>query len=192
MIISHSRKFIFIKTKKVAGTSTARWLEGFLGDEDENYVDVGHKEGWPFQHATVDQLLRSRYAPLFTEYYTFTILRHPFDRMISEYFWSWKGDFWSFLQSPHARSTCNWDLVTTGKKLAPFSKIVFWENLLEGLGEVAEGIGIPPPEELPRALSGYRKDKRPWREFFSQEQISYCRWNFPLEVELHRQLGYKF
>lgn len=193
MIISHHKKFLFVKTKKVAGSSVTDWLRRYLSKGDFDYLALPLREHKFYAHHPVGEILESEYAHLFQDYYTFTILRHPYDRLLSQYHFSWRGDFWSFLQSSLAQETCNYNIVTHQEKLAPFDKIVFYENLLEGLQEVAEKIGAPSPkvDSFPRRKTRYRRERVPWKEVFSQEQIFYCRRAFPKEVALHRCLGYE-
>lgn len=192
MIISHSKEFIFVKTKKVGGSSTGMWLQQFLTKKDEVYSKVKKGSGKKlYNHAPVSLLLTLD-PHLFQNYYTFTILRHPFNRMISEYYYSWSGSFESFLVSGHAQGTCNEPLVTWNGRLASFNKTIFYERSIEDLKEIASNLNLPVPakENFPQRMTQFRQDRSSWREFMTSEHVKIAKKRFPKEIEFHRQMGY--
>jgi hypothetical protein len=126
MIVSHSRKFIFLKTRKTAGTSLEIALSKYCGPDDilaPIDVDEGMRcavsgrgaqnYARPFGQLTPTQMVRylrrGERVALFTEhmtavaamkrldpevwngYFKFTIVRNPFDRLLSRFFWSMKA-----------------------------------------------------------------------------------------------------
>ena len=86
MIISHKHKFIFIKTRKTAGTSIQEALTKICGDEDiitpdidteGRNVDKSCWNGHPHPHLwDVKQLVGDK---VWNDYYKFTFVRNPFD-----------------------------------------------------------------------------------------------------------------
>jgi len=54
----------------------------------------------------------------------------------------------------------------------------------EELEEVRKHIGIPEPLELPKAKSGFRKDKRNYREILSEEDKRIIAELFSDEINL--------
>ena len=98
MIISHKHKFIFIKTRKTAGTSIQEALTTICGDEDIITPDVDTKgrnvdkacwNGHPHPHLwDVKQLVGDK---VWNDYYKFTFVRNPFDVTVSRFFWNVKG-----------------------------------------------------------------------------------------------------
>jgi hypothetical protein len=92
MIISHKYKFIFIKTRKVAGTSIERILHPLLGDDDihsklprESVLakncsqSIDEHVGWEW--------IADNYPQEWDSYYKFTIERNPWDKLASGYFY---------------------------------------------------------------------------------------------------------
>ena len=78
MIISHKHKFIFFKPWKVAGNSVEYNLIQHCGDND--LIDSTHRN----PKDTLDIIGKKK----FDKYFKFTIVRNPWDRIVS-YFW-WK------------------------------------------------------------------------------------------------------
>lgn len=109
MIICHPLRLIFIKTKKVAGTSFEIAVSKFCGpdcvitpisapDEQlrqslgfrgpQNYLDKGNG-GAPifFNHMTSSQVCEQVGLNLWMDYVKVAIVRNPFDVAISRYYW---------------------------------------------------------------------------------------------------------
>lgn len=91
MIISHQHKFIFIKTRKTAGSSIEKYLSKHLGPNDicsgseqdntprlNTTEKSGHK-GWNY--------FKKKHEHAWTNYFTFAIERNPWDKMVSQFYW---------------------------------------------------------------------------------------------------------
>lgn len=76
-MISHKKKFIFIHIPKTAGMTLVNALETY---RDEEQFKFGHPP-------------QSRYADLFSinEYYQFSFVRNPWDRLCSAFFFLRRG-----------------------------------------------------------------------------------------------------
>jgi hypothetical protein len=103
MIISHSKKFIFFKPLKVAGSSVEACLAKHCGEEDVltgsdidyerqqfDYVSRNNfdERGKPIFHMhTSPQLLYSMTDNTWDDYFKFTIVRNPWEMTVSYFWW---------------------------------------------------------------------------------------------------------
>lgn len=188
MIISHSRKFIFIKTKKTGGSSLEIALSRYCGPDDILTPLYGPDEELRMQHVGTGarnyakrfldrssgqkfrSILSGREYPQFTEhmpaveisrrlseeqwnsYFKFTIVRNPFDRCVSRYFWTmnrgsqqpkkWRVDSFSkFVRYFPEYLNENWNIYTAGDEtLTDFE--VRYENLDRDLETVSRRLGL--------------------------------------------------
>jgi len=107
MIISHSHKYIFIKSTKTAGTSIEAALSNYcagndivtpLGDFAFNRDETGawvHKsmnEGRYRQHDDALTIKHSLAAEVWNNYFKFSIARNPWERTLSRFFWDSRND----------------------------------------------------------------------------------------------------
>ena len=84
MVVCYSKKCIFIHIPKTAGTS----IEQFIKDKDRNDIHyLGVRNGRSMHHYTVFDL-KKELPVLFDKYYKFSIVRNPYDRLLSEYYWT--------------------------------------------------------------------------------------------------------
>ena len=109
VVVSHERRFIFLKTRKTAGTSIEMLLEGKIAPAGHEVVEVtptiewsnaiigarswwkdhpdevptnGWREHLPAKH--VRELVGNE---TWDRYFRFTSVRNPFDRAVSYFFW---------------------------------------------------------------------------------------------------------
>ena len=92
-MICHKYKFIFIHIPKTGGTSIEKFFnispfDNKIPDYD-NLVGYDRKLGIHLQHATVDEIKKNNLIPdtVWNSYFKFTIVRNPYDKMYSEYYW---------------------------------------------------------------------------------------------------------
>ena len=121
MIISHEHKFIFFKPMKVAGSSIEVALAKTCGEKDlqtgseyneeiEEYDYVPKNNELVYHSHTSPPLLYRRSAKKWEDYYTVTVVRNPWDMIVS-YYW------WSFNSPTSIRSTARKPLETIGHQL---------------------------------------------------------------------------
>jgi hypothetical protein len=91
MIVSHKHQFIFVKTKKTAGSTLENLLFPYLSQNDvctgsprDNTprINTSSTDG----HASWAKIQAS-YPSEWREYFRFTIERNPWDKVVSSYFW---------------------------------------------------------------------------------------------------------
>lgn len=84
MVVCYKKKCIFIHIPKTAGTS----IEQFLIDSGKNSLDFkGVKDGRSMHHYRAYDLKRE-IPYIFNSLYKFSIVRNPYDRLLSEYYWT--------------------------------------------------------------------------------------------------------
>jgi len=105
MLLSHKYRFIYLKTRKTAGTSVEVFFERFcVSDEDhvgrhesiERVSEagiVGSRLGGAragdrfFHHQTADSVRTIVGPEIFDSYYKFCVVRNPFDKVVSHFWW---------------------------------------------------------------------------------------------------------
>ena len=106
MIISHSHKFIFLKPRKVAGTSVEVALAQHCGEDDiitpigafdarwdeDQYAHPGRKWRGYGRHATLKRVRKKLGPEMWDDYFKFTITRNPWDLVVSQYHWATRMD----------------------------------------------------------------------------------------------------
>jgi len=128
------------------------------------------------------------------DYYTFAVERNPWDRLVSRYFYHFRPErgrsqiaFNDFVESDILPAWSNWHLYTH-KDQVIVDKLIRYDSLEDELREVTDLLGIPRLE-LPRAKGQYRKDRRPYQEWYNDStrqriaevfsrEIEYFGWTF--------------
>ena len=196
-MLSFRHRFIFIKTKKTGGSSIESYLSKFLAEGDlhrSNHINSKDKHEGLYNHIGAEEFCDTKYGRYWNDFTTITVVRHPMERLISEFYWSdrngdYNEDFDRFLRDKtKINTTNNYPLIKNTK----FDFLIYYENYINDINRVLEHLGLPTvsKEDFPKLKSEQRKDRRPWYEFMRQDQINYFKNNFPEEIEIHRKLGY--
>jgi hypothetical protein len=83
MVVCYNKKCIFIHIPKTAGTS----IEQFIKDNGKNEIEyLGVKNNRSMHHYTASELKKIE-PHIFDIYYKFSIVRNPYERLLSEYYW---------------------------------------------------------------------------------------------------------
>src|SRR5690554_6933077 len=120
MLISHSYRFVFVKTKKTAGTSIEISLSRYLGPDDvitplpeedeairrpfsigpQNYDFTVTDRRHRVRERKLRNHSRARLARevlgdrAWNDYFVFTVERNPYDRILSQF--HWRGGYGAF------------------------------------------------------------------------------------------------
>lgn len=213
MIISHKHKFIFIKTAKTAGTSIEIFLSQFCGEDDiitpiraedeairnqlgfrgaQNYQTP---QGKGYNHMPLSEVYQLYgTADDFRDYFKFTVERHPGERMLSLYhYWKHKKpDIPDKVDDEFIKNhiqilkNSGWNLYTIDGKIA-VDLIMDYEKLSEDLAIALDKLGISVNEQgirLPNAKSGYRADRRSYKEVLSEDAVELLKHSFREEIDV--------
>jgi len=226
VIVSHSHRFVFVKTKKTAGTSVEIALSRAaapgdiitrLTQEDEEFRracgGVGpQNERIPISRWRLPEIRRlgHRRSPLFRnhmpardirrilptpwdEYLTFTIVRNPWDAVVSAYFWfcgrhpGTTITLSDFISSGRATWIASWPILSDGFSVLP-DEIVRYEHLQDDLRRLSAITGLDPTQ-LPRAKSQFRNDRRHYTELMSPRDRDSVASQFRIEID---RFGYEY
>ncbi|MFT4736382.1 MAG: hypothetical protein ACJAZM_001281 [Cyclobacteriaceae bacterium] len=206
MLVSHDYKFIFIKPKKVAGTSIqyylARYCEnGIIYNED------------PKSHMAASQVRDLIGNDLWASYLKITVVRNPWDKTVSLYHWrrrkrpfynhlgrilkGWpwhsparRHNFKDFVQLMFEKNTLNEDVaITQLTEGTPDYFYIRFEHMHEDMQSLCEQLGVTyQPEEMPKKKVGYR-DSKSYREYYDDASKEHVRAAYADVVE---RFGYEF
>jgi hypothetical protein len=140
------------------------------------------------------RVLRRRLPPeIWNNYYKFCVERNPWDKTLSYHHWyNYKHGTNRTLDEyiGEGNFCLNFPLYTDEDGKVIVDKIIRYESLLEGLGEVFGKLGIPFEGKLDVAAKGQaRKDRRPYQEVYTNRQREVIEKAFEQEIRMH---GYTF
>jgi len=225
MIVCHEYKFIFLKTRKTAGTSVEVALSQLCGagdivtpisPKDEPLRGPEHgprnhrgrfnplpelkvpgtditrtlRDAWRgrkfFNHMTAAQTRNRLPRDVWDGYFKFCFERNPWDKMVSLFHWENRGKdvprtFQQFIDEGQLKSDLA--IYTLGGNLA-VDFVGRYESLQDDLNTVARKLGIDADLALPRAKGEHRKDPRPYRDVYNEEQQARVGDFFAREIEL--------
>ncbi len=169
MIINHKYKFIFLKTKKVAGTSLEIALSKFcdqndiispIVEKDEltrrklHFQGPSNHENLKFWNHISARELKALISPdIWNNYTKVTCVRNTYDQLISRFFWNTNGysrpgaqtsfDIWykKFFET-HRATASNWDIYSIDDKAA-MDVYLMYHTLEEDCSKLSEQLGLP-------------------------------------------------
>ena len=196
MIVSHRHRFLFMKTRKTAGTSIEIALSKVCGPDDvitplptrderlraesggrppQNY------ESPPLpiklhEHVFAARAAESLGEEVWNSYLRIAVVRNPWDAVVSLYFWvtrrqQERESFETFLGArPNVQQLArrNHSITHIGNQPV-IDRFLRFEHLTDELTEVWRYLDLPGDLELPRAKGGVRPDSAPYRSFYTDE-----------------------
>ena len=203
MLVSHRYKFIYLKNRKVAGSSVESVFQKYCLPEGlegsySKFEDVvpshfsnsgiiaGRLSGYDAAigwkpHSKADDVLKFLGEDLFYSYFKFSVIRNPFDKMVSK-FW-WRSEDCSLVEKQN-------DLKYIRDK---FSKFVFnggksmdwkvhtinnnpicdfyikYEDLNNGVAKCFEKIGLKDNYVVPKFKSKTRLSKFKYQDYYTED-----------------------
>jgi hypothetical protein len=193
MIVSHRHRFIFVRTRKTAGTSVEIALSKFCGPDDVitrdaddalrrelGYPGPQNDGGIPLSAYTFSEwrrLLTRGERARFKNHTPAARIRSLVGAEI------WHG-YYKF-----AIERDPWDKAISLYYWRTRDRIIAYENLASQLEEIRQQLRLPEPVTLPRAKSSHRTEKSHYSELIGEAERAVIDKACKREIEL---LGYQF
>ena len=187
VLVSHKYKFIYIKNKKVAGSSVESFFGKYCIDPKKKYnyndaisehIDeygiIGSRtfgcnksDKW-MHHKNAKDIKRDLGEKIFDEYLKFCVIRNPYDKMVSKYHWvSPNIPFKKFVKE---NSNNNLGIHSIdGKNVCDY--FIRFEHLEEDIKILCKKLKIDSYDLslLPKHKSKSRKSDKHWSEYYDNE-----------------------
>jgi len=183
-MISHNKEFIFLHIPKCAGTSVNKTLKKYCENTFEN-----SKKSEYAKHAKLPVIRKAIGEKRFNEYHKFTIVRNPWDRILSLYFWglnvkphkgiqkSWKKeeDFNSwlinkFIKEDYFKLWGNQIDLMKINGVRSIDRIIRFENLKDDWTKLCDHLKIE--DDLQHI---YKSGHKPYYEYYDKKSIDLVR-----------------
>ena len=130
---------------------------------------------------------------IWASYFKFCVERNPWDKTLSHYHMQkqWKGGQLTLEKYfKRGKFPVNFQFYTDNRGSLLVDRVVKYESLTAGLGEIFRKLGIPFDGSLgAQAKSHFRKDRTPYQEIFTADQKVILEKVFADEIKMH---GYTF
>jgi len=208
--VDHDRKCIFIHIPKNAGSTVEKvlgvweknnsikgskeWMVGPISTFDKLRYGLYNEADW--QHLTAIKIKKVLGQKQFRKYFSFAIVRNPWDRMISWYHYlDVKVEFCKWVISPYSFKKYvplerlikpQMDYITDKSGKVIVDKIMRFESFKNDFNSVCKTLGIIY-EQLPHLK---KAERRPYQEYYTTaESILAVKNMFSKDIEL---LKYEF
>jgi chondroitin 4-sulfotransferase 11 len=171
-MISHKHQFIFVHASRTGGSSIER-LAGVNVTKDPRTMYTGNTD-FPEKHAGFGYY-RRMYPAYFDQYFKFTVVRNPYDRLISAWLWITRVSRGSssmtleqfILSRPPAFALTNFlrlDTMTLTDSVDMFDFVARFETLTQDIKNICKQVGMDN-----RLLPHTNKtEKVNYREYYSR------------------------
>jgi chondroitin 4-sulfotransferase 11 len=192
-MISHEYRFIFVHAGRTGGSSLER-MAGIGTTADERTRHLGNTDF--FEKHKDFQYFKTKYPSEFVDYFKFTLVRNPFDRLVSA--WLWRTTvvkdiplmtLKDFIESRPAYTRFSEKFKLDGLSIRDsirlFDYIGRYEDLSASLKYLQEKLKLPGmaiPHVNQTHMQGYQ-------EYYDPETIAVVREKFGEDLEL---FGYDF
>lgn len=194
MIASRQHRFVFLKTRKTAGTSVEIALSRVCGPDDvvtpisaedeelrlasggvgpQNFTSppLGRKV---FNHVAATRAKNALGPQWWDDSFKFAIERNPWDSIVSLYHWRFRPErvadppsFDEFVRSALVEEFAENSSIYRIAGEVAVDRVLRYESLNEELTQVWARLGLPGTPDLPRAKSGARPVSRPFQDYYS-------------------------
>jgi hypothetical protein len=215
VIVSHEHGFVFMKTRKTAGTSVEIALSRVCGPDDvitavteddellrraaggrgpQNHESPPGLERKAFNHMPVSMVRKMLGRKKFESYFSFAVERNPWDAVVSLYHWRFRDDdpssFAEYVASPAVETfaTKNQRIYRLRGEIA-VDRVLRYESLGAELAEVWARLGLPGAPDLPHAKAGTRPRGPSYRAYYDDASRERVAELFAAPI---KDLGYEF
>jgi hypothetical protein len=201
VIVSHEHGFVFMKTRKTAGTSVELALSRVCGEDDvitpvtdddealrragggrgpQNFESPPNLGRSAFNHMPVSMVRTMLGRKRFEAYFSFAIERNPWDAVVSLYHWRFRdgspGSFGEYVASEAvATFAAKNQRIYRLKGEVAVDRVLRYESLADELAAVWKELDLPGRPDLPHAKSGTRPRGPSYRSYyddFSRQRVA--------------------
>jgi hypothetical protein len=213
VIVSHEHRFVFMKTRKTAGTSVEIALSRVCGPDDvitpvleeslrsslggrgpQNF-DSPPLERKAFNHMPVSMVRRMLGRKRFESYFSFAIERNPWDAVVSLYHWHVRESpdpvpFEAYVGSEAVDTFAlkQARIYRLDGRVA-VDRVLRYESLAEELAGVWSELSLPGSPDLPHAKGGTRPRGPSYRDYYDEVSRDRVARLFAAPIA---ELGYEF
>jgi hypothetical protein len=225
MLCSHNKRFIYLKTQKTAGTSIEIFFQRFCLPDgrfveshsvEETITEAGivgsRLEGRKntdnfYNHMNAEDVKRKLGAEVFESYFKFCVVRNPYDKMVSKFWWQLglsddgkrevaklpfrdiKTAFKQYILSM-AGNLCNDRQVYTIDNELVVNAAIRFEKLIEDTSAVCEKLKINfDHNQVGSYKSGHRVRGEHWSEYYDEDLVTLVEREYSFEL---KEFSYKF
>jgi hypothetical protein len=215
VIVSHEHGFVFMKTRKTAGTSVEISLSRVCGPDDvitpvtaddevlrrahggrgpQLYESPANLERKAFNHMPVSMVRKMLGRNKFESYFSFAVERNPWDAVVSLYHWRYRdtepGSFPEYVASAAVETfaTKNQRIYRIKGEIA-VDRVLRYESLDSDLSAVWTELGLPGTPDLPHAKAGSRPRAPSYRSYYDETSQDRVAELFAAPIA---DLGYEF
>ncbi len=195
-MISHKLKFIFIHIPKTSGNSLSLFLKDFIDNKViHRSSNMGRKQGISIISEKTNKDIKhmdityykNTYGEKINDYFKFTIVRNPYDRMLSFYFWSKGKNNQKFNRNEFIKFIRN-NKSFQHKYIDNTFHIIRFENLINELKNIECLKEIVNFNNYP-TLNASSNSKRNYNEIYDKELKDLVFNKYKKDFEL---FGYKY
>lgn len=199
MLLSHSKKFIFQRTKKTAGTSIEVYFQPWCTTPEHNKATDKYNEAVTdqgivgsrsrpynkfYDHMPVRELRSKLGEDIWQNYFKFCSIRNPWDKAVSRFYWETRRVKYEGMLFTEVQRLFNlfvrrhlkilWDdklmYIDDGQPCMNF--YVRYEHLHKDLETVCNHLDIPwQPERLGQFKGGIRVHNNPYQDYYTDQFV---------------------